>query len=174
MYAETGLVGEEGRTTQHFLWAFTFLWSSFILIPVAISKLSLHLPELDRCRRGWERLSLFSSHLKVNIIFLLVFLSTLRQADIFKMKFKKYWENLNGNKENNNSTTDPNNRWLIPRLLIREGIYWAPDSITVPQPKKILKHLPWGPSLLVLRRDHPSTTKKKSPREISTISSQAA
>ena len=56
-YMETGLAGEEVGTTpasQRLLWAFTFPWSSFILTPVATTKLSPHLLGLGR-QRGWER-----------------------------------------------------------------------------------------------------------------------
>ena len=48
---ETVLAGKEVGTTpasQHFLWAFTFPWSSFILTPVATTKLSPHLLGLGR------------------------------------------------------------------------------------------------------------------------------
>lgn len=49
------------------------------------------------------------------------------------MKFTKYW----GKKK----MTTAQSGWLILRLLIREGVYWAPNSITFPQPKTILNNV---------------------------------
>lgn len=66
-----------------------------------------------------EVLSLFSSQLKVNIIFLLVFLSTTETG--WHIQHEIY-QTLRKTQTEIKKIRRAQNRWLIPRLLTREGV----------------------------------------------------
>lgn len=76
-----------------------------------------------------EVLSLFSSQLKVNMIFLLVFLSTTETG--WHIQHEIY-QTLRKTRMEIKKIRSAQSRWLITKLLTREEGYWAPSSIIFP------------------------------------------
>ena len=107
-YMETTLAGEEVGTapaSQRFLWALIFPWSSFILIPVATTKLSPHLLGLGR-QRGWERntFPLFLPAQGKHNLFPCFSSHNWDRLTYSRWNLSNTKKNLNVNKENKNST----------------------------------------------------------------------